>query len=244
MNQQADDGAPARRRTGWVEGGGSLQQNLAVLVVTVGLLPLYGEILMYVAILPLGCTARLIACAGTWRTRGRDWFVAATLLGLGFGVMTFLAGMAIQPPPRPITLADLEHISDHDLPLVGGLSPQMQMLAWVLLALAALEGFLCIAYAFAHRRYEPRHAAALYVSGILDIAAAALLFSLSGRASSVDETALTYLLAVGAALMLGVSLGYGGRAFVRMADDARAEVLAQVQVPSALDEIRRRSPDA
>lgn len=103
----ADDGDAARRRTGWVEGAGALQQNLAVLVVTVGLLPLYGEILMYVAVLPLGCMARLIACTGTWRTLGRNGFVAAALLGLGAGTLTFLAGDAILPPPRAISPADL-----------------------------------------------------------------------------------------------------------------------------------------
>lgn len=60
-----------------------------------------------------------------------------------------------------------------------------QMLAWLSLGLAALKGLLCIAYAFAHRRYQPRHAGTLYLSALLDVAVASLLFSLSGPCQAV-----------------------------------------------------------
>jgi hypothetical protein len=219
MNQPADDGQAAARhwRSGLVDGTGALQQNLGVLVALVGVLPLYGELLMYTAVLPLGCMARLLACIGTWRTQGLRWFVSAALLGLGAGALAYLAGDAILQLFPPLI-----HDDPLDMPAFDALSPQMKLLGWIILALAVLEGLLCIGYAFAHRRHDPRHRDRLYFSGIVDICVAAMLFCLSGRANSSDEPPLAYLLAVVSALMLGISLFYGGQAFVMMAREARA----------------------
>ena len=204
-------------RLGLVDGAGALQQNLGVLVAMMGLVPAYGELLMYTVVLPLGCTARLLACAGTWRTRGLEWFASTALLGLGAGAAAYLAYDEILR-----LFPQLNPQDPTDFPAFDALSPQMKFLGWIILALVALEGLLCIAYAFVHRRHHPRHRDRLYFSGIVDILVAALLFSLSGRASYSNDPPLTYLLTLVGSLMLGISLGYGGHAFVLMARDVRA----------------------
>jgi hypothetical protein len=98
MNQLADEGAAARIAYAFAHRRYEPRHSD----------PLY---LRYVAVPPPGCAARLIARTVTWRTPGWDWFVAGTLLGLGFSVMAFRACMATLLPPRPIISADLEPIS-------------------------------------------------------------------------------------------------------------------------------------
>jgi hypothetical protein len=223
MTPWVDEGLPAKGnwrsglRSGLIEGAGALQQTLGALVATVGLF-FYGEMLMLWFVLPLGCAARLLACARTWRAPGRAYFLAAALLGLCAtigGAFLVFAGVA----QRYAAQAERLRLDDIQLQtfLMGTPRPEVLVLGWFVLAVAALEGLLCIAFAAAHHRLQPRHSGRLYVSGIASLVVAALLFSLSNRAGFAPESGSTYLLTAAAALLLGIGLYRSGSTFVLIA---------------------------